>query len=135
MLRRFLIGLVVRFLSGQFGQWRDSLDWTKIRGDVEDLIRDFIRNDFLANEAVRWSMALIDVAESILQAQKEIEEIIGLIADSKFDEAWTKLRELILSRFTPTKPEHEQIVKLCKDCDTLHKLGEDVSKLLDEKTA
>ena len=117
MFRNIIIRFAIGFLMRQLERWREAIDWAIIRTDLEARIRDLVPG-WIADEAVRWAMVFVDVAEAVLQAQADIQEILNLLAQSKFDEAWSKLRDLILDNFNPTTPDQALVVELVRDCET-----------------
>jgi len=119
MLRRWIVSLVIGFIVRQIGQWRDGIDWAKVREDAEARIRALIPGEWFDDTAVSIVMTLIDAAEAVLSASKELEVIIALAADGKYQEAWDKLRQLILDNWKP-EGEHELMVYECvKDCEKI----------------
>jgi len=117
MFRNIIIRFVIGFVMRQLARWKEVIDWAKVRVDLENNIRAFMPS-WIADEAVRWAMVVLDVVESVLQAKTEIEEILRLLANSEFDAAWRKLRDLILDNFTPSTPEQALVVEMVRDCET-----------------
>lgn len=117
MFRNIIIRFAIGFIMRQLSKWKEGIDWAKVSTDLEERIRSFIPS-WIADEAVRWAMVLLDVVEAVLQAKSDIEAILTLLANSEFDEAWRKLRDLILDNFTPATAEQALVVELVRDCET-----------------
>lgn len=117
MFRNIIIRFAIGFIMRQLSRWKENIDWAKVRADLEDRVRSIVPS-WIADEAVRWAMVLVDVVEAVLQAQSDIQEILNLLAQSKFDEAWVALRQLILDNFNPINPDQALVVELVRDCET-----------------
>jgi hypothetical protein len=101
----------------QLSKWKEGVDWAKVRRDLEDRIRAMIPS-WIADEAVRWAMVIVDVVEAVLQAKADIDAILQHLANSEFQEAWARLRQLILDNFVPTTREQMIVCEMVKDCET-----------------
>jgi len=110
-----IVGFVLSFIMRQLEKWRNNIDWALVRVDVEARVRALVPGTWMDDQAVAFVMSIIDAAESALSATADIERILKLAADQKWQEALVALRDLIIGHWSPATAA-EQYAYDCVKC-------------------
>lgn len=119
MIQKWVIGMAISFIMRQIGKWGSSIDWAKVKADVEGRVRALVPGEFFDEEAVTAVMALLDVAEKVLAATGDLEKIVQMIVDGKMQEAWAALRQLILDAWKPATPAEQMAYDCVEECKVI----------------
>jgi len=119
MIQKWVIQMAISFVMRQLAKWGSSIDWAKVKADVEERVKALVPGEWFDSEAVAIVMALLDAAASVLSASAELEKIVKLAAEGKFPEAWAALRDLILGSWQPSSPAEKTAYACIKDCESL----------------
>ena len=119
MIKNWVISMVISFIMRQLAKWQLQIDWAKVKADLQARVAALIRGEWLDAEAVELVGAMVDAASSVLAASEELEKIVKLLADQKFQEAWEALRALILGQWVPSSPVQEKAKKCIEACEVL----------------
>lgn len=118
-MRSWVIAMVISFLMRQLSKWKESLDWAKVKADVAARVRALVPGEWFDDDAVEYTMILLGVIEDVLNKTGELEEILNLVAAAKWQEAWEKLRDLILGNFEPANEKEEAVKQMVADCKAI----------------
>lgn len=119
MIQKWVIQMAISFVMRQLSKWGESIDWAKVKADVEERVRALVPGEWFDSEAVAVVMALLDAAASVLSATADLEKIVKLAVDGKFPEAWAALRDLILGSWQPSSAAEHAAFKCVADCETI----------------
>jgi hypothetical protein len=119
MIQKWLISAGISFMLRQLAKWQKSIDWAKVKADLAARIAALVPGEFLDEEVVQIVMGMVDAAAAVLASSEELEKIIKLVLDQKFQEAWAMLRDLILGQWVPSSPAQEKALACIKDCEVL----------------
>jgi len=119
MLSRWLQQLIATFVLGfimrQITKWRNNIDWDLVRADFEARIRAFVYWDMFDDTAVAIMHSILNAAEAALSATADIERILKLASEQKFQEALLALKDLILRSWKP-ETQVEKDAYACIEC-------------------
>ena len=96
MLERWAIGIVIAFIVRQIGKFGKTIDWTKVKADVDVRVRALVPGEWFDDEAVDLVNSVLDRAALVLTQEAAIEEVLKLAAAGKWSEAVEALKRLIL---------------------------------------
>jgi hypothetical protein len=119
MINKWVIGFVISFILRQLEKWQLTVDWEKVKADLKPRIEALIPGSWFDQSAVDLVFTFIDVVADVLAATGEIEAILKLVGEQKYQEAWEKLRDLILGNLQPINPEQELVKQMVEDCKTI----------------
>lgn len=119
MVRSWVTGIVITFVMRQLSKWQTGIDWAKVRADLEERVRALVPGEVFDQAAVDLVMGILDAVQSVLSASKELERIVKLAVDGKYQEAWVILRQLILDQMKPATPVEAMVYKCVEDCDKI----------------
>lgn len=119
MLNKWIIGFVIGFIMRQLEKWRETVNWETIKADLKPRIEALVPGEWFDDQAIALVFAFIDVVADVLSATGEIESILNLLAAQKYQEAWEKLRDLILGNLQPINPEQELVKQMVEDCKSI----------------
>jgi hypothetical protein len=119
MVRGWITGLVISFVMRQIAKWQTGLDWAKVRADLEERVRALVPGEMFDQAAVDLVMGILDAVQSVLAASKDLERIVRLAVDGKYQEAWVILRQLILDQMKPVTAIEVAVYKCVEDCDKI----------------
>lgn len=117
--KRIIMNQVIAFALRQLKKFTGQTDWEKIKADWEPRIRDIVPLDFFDDQVVEWANALIDMFASVLSATDTLAKVITLLTESKFNEAWQVIRDLILEQFKPETPVQQYVYDCVDDCKSI----------------
>lgn len=116
MIQKWFVSMAISFVLRQLAKWQKEIDWAKVKADIAARIAALVPGEWMDQEIIDMAHAAIDAAASVLSASEELEKIIKLVVESKFEEAWQVLKDLILSQFVPSTPAEEKVMCVLKDC-------------------
>ncbi len=119
MIKNWIISMGISFIMRQLAKWQMQIDWAKVKSDLQARIAALIPGEWLDAEAVELVGVLVDAAAAVLAASEDLEKIVKLLADQKFQEAWEALRALILGQWVPSSPSQEKVKKCIEACEVL----------------
>lgn len=120
MIQRWILSLVIGFVMRQLAKWKKGIDWEKVKTDFQERVKALVPGEWLDSEAAALAGTLIDMVVGVLGANAALERLIELAVDQKYQEAWTLLRDLILSLW---KPEGEMQVKVYAAVKEMQSIG------------
>lgn len=119
MLNKWIIGFVISFILRQLEKWQSTVDWDKVKADLKPRIEALVPGTWLDQSVVDLVFTFIDVVADVLKATGEIEAILKLVGEQKYQEAWEKLRDLILGNLQPVTPNEFLVKQMVEDCKTI----------------
>jgi len=119
MIQKWLISVGISFMLRQLAKWNKSIDWAVIKADLAARIAALVPGEWMDDEVIAIMNSLVDAAAAVLASSDEIEKIIKLVIDSKFQEAWELLRNLILGSWVPSSPSDMKVMQCVRDCESL----------------
>lgn len=122
MLERWAISMAISFVMRQLSKFLGSIDWSKVKVDLEQRVRDLVPGTWFDSEAVAVCMALVDAVAAILASQDELEQVLKLLADQKWQEAWAVLRDLIMSQWQPQTSAEKKVLAFVSANESLPSL-------------
>ena len=111
MFQRVIVNLVISFVLRQIAKFRTEFDWAKARADVITRVKDLLPGTWLDAEGEAVVNALFDGLQLVLGASDEIEKILRLLADSKWEEALDYVKQLLLGAWDPSWTEGHAAAK------------------------
>lgn len=96
MINRWVIGIVVSFIMKQIEKFGASVDWVKVKADLEPRVRQVVPGTWLDADAVEAVNAVVDAAARALAATDALQKIIDLMANQQWDAAFVALKDLLL---------------------------------------
>jgi len=118
-MKTWLLQVVIKFALKQVAKWQNSIDWAKVKGNVEKFVREEMPGEILDDEAVELCFSVLDAVAAALSASEDLEKIVKLCVDGKLEEAWQVLRELILKSWAPISGPEQKVYACVKDCESL----------------
>lgn len=119
MIKNWIVQLAISFVMRQLGKWQSKIDWAKVKADVASRVADLIPGTWFDNEAVAMALAVVDAAAAALSASEDLEKIVKMILDGKYDEAWKLLRQLILGNWVPVSGAEQKVFAAVSENDSL----------------
>lgn len=101
MLERWAIGIVISFILRQLAKFQKTLDWAKVKADAEVRVRALVPGTWFDDEAVALVNMVIDRAAEVLSQGDAIEQLLKLLAEQKWTEALSMLKDLLLGGWVP----------------------------------
>jgi hypothetical protein len=112
MLNKWLINLAISFLVRQLAKFGKSINWQKVKEDLRIRTEALVPGSWFDDEAVALVYTVVDAAATVLASVSEIEKVMHLVAQEKWDEAIQTVKELIL-RSWPAKAANAEVVVAC----------------------
>lgn len=112
---RWLIQSVIAFALRQLAKFKDSIDWAKVKEDVEVRVRKLIPGTWFDDEGVAIANAILDRAQVVISSADDIKEILDHVAASEWEKAWDDLRDLLLEGWAPEDPTGKKVAAVVKD--------------------
>lgn len=119
MIQKWVISMAISFVMRQIGKWGTSIDWAKVKKDVADRIAALVPGEWFDAEATAAVLAFVDVAQKVLAATEDLQKIVQLVVENKIPEAWSALRQLILSAWDPASPAEQMAYSCVEACETV----------------
>lgn len=119
MIKKWLISAGISFMLRQLAKWNSSIDWAVIKADLAARIAALVPGEWMDEEVIGIVNGLVDAAAAVLASSEELEKIIKFVMESKFQEAWEMLRNLILGSWVPSSPAEMKVMECVKDCEIL----------------
>lgn len=104
MIQRLVVSMVISFILRQVAKFKSDTDWRKIKADLDKRVRDLIPGTWFDDEAVLVCRTLVDMAQVVLSSEQELQRVLELVADSKWDAAFALLKQLILGQIKVMSP-------------------------------
>lgn len=101
MLDKWIIQQAILFAVRQLGRFGRTTDWGLVLVDADKRIRDLIPGNWLDDEASEVLSSAITALRIALGKASDLEDLLTLVADQKWDEALDKARDLIVGSWTP----------------------------------
>jgi vacuolar-type H+-ATPase catalytic subunit A/Vma1 len=112
MLNKWLINLAISFLVRQLAKFGKSINWQKVKEDLKTRTEALVPGSWFDDEAVALVFTVVDAAATVLASVSEIEKVLQLVAQEKWEEAIQTVKELIL-RSWPAKAANAEVVVAC----------------------
>ncbi len=119
MIQRWMIQMVIGFAMRQLAKWQSRIDWAKVKADLAERVAALVPGEWLDAEAVSVCNAVIDAVAAALSSTEDLEKLVKLVVEQKFEEAWKVLRDLILSVWSPSSAAEKKVFECVKDCENL----------------
>jgi hypothetical protein len=103
MFEKWLIGMVVAFVLRQVAKFRDTIDWAKVKADLDARVTALVPGVFFDSEAVALVNALLDRIVMVLGDTADLQKILDALAASDWAGAYAALLVLIQHAWTPTE--------------------------------
>lgn len=115
MLERWAISMAISFIMRQLSKFLESINWETVKADLAARVRDLVPGSWFDSEAVAVAMAMVDAVAAILSASSELESVLKLLADQKWQDAWQVLRDLIMKQWQPQSAAEKKVLKFVED--------------------
>ena len=116
MIQKWFVSMAISFALRQLAKWQKAIDWAKVKEDLAVRIAALVPGEWMDQEVIDMAHAAIDAVAAVMASSEELEKIIKLVLESKFEEAWQVLKDLILGNFVPSTPAQEKVMCVLKDC-------------------
>jgi hypothetical protein len=119
MIHKWAISMAITFMMRQLSKWQGSIDWAKVKADLAERVKAVVPGEWLDAEAVAIMSMLVDAVAAVLAANSVLEQIIKMIVDGKYQDAWAMLRELLLKHIKPVTAADKKLVACIEGCEVL----------------
>lgn len=96
MIPRQFIDLAVHFAVRQLAKYSTTIQWDKVKADLSKRVKDLIPGEFFDELAVTLLNKTIDVVAKFTADEVEMNAIIDLLQEKKFNEAFNKVRGFVM---------------------------------------
>lgn len=96
-MQSWAIGIVIKFVLQKLATFTTSLDWEKVKSDLDEHIRRLVPGSFFDNAAVSIVNTALDTIKTILSDGVKIKPILQFLAEEKFADAEHLLLDLLRS--------------------------------------
>jgi hypothetical protein len=111
MFQGIILNLVISFIVKQLEKFGDSLNWEKVKQDAEERIRKLMPGTWFDDEAAYVvNLVLAGVQEALEDADK-FRTILKLLADKKYPEAFSAVKEFLLELWQDLQNPHISSLK------------------------
>lgn len=97
---KLALRLVIQFALRQLEKFKHSIDWAKVKLDVEPLVRKFVPGTWFDQDAVDAVNQFVDLAACALAQTGALDEILNLLAAQDWNGAYDRLKVLLLDVYT-----------------------------------
>ena len=101
MLERWALNLVIAFIMRQLAKFGQTIDWAKVKADLDERVRALVPGTWFDDEVVALVNMVLDRCAEVLAHGAAIEALLKLLADQKWDEALQALKALLLGGWVP----------------------------------
>lgn len=116
MFQKWLIQAAIAFVLRQLTKWGQSIDWVKIKIDLELRVKQLLPGEMFDDEAVKIAFAVVDLFAGILADAAAIEKIVNLVMAGKMAEALEALKQMIVDKFKFPGAVDTEFVDQVLDC-------------------
>jgi hypothetical protein len=90
-MQAWLLGVVIHFAVRQLATFKKSIDWSKVKRDLEERVRALIPGKLFDDIAVSIANSALDSIQAVLGAGDRIEVVLKLLAEDKVSQAVEKV--------------------------------------------
>lgn len=108
MLQNWIISLVISFVLRQIDKFKETIDWAKVRLDLDVRVRALVPGTFFDAEAVAIADWLLDSVIYVLSAQGHLQSVLTKLATSDWAGALAELKELLADLWSQVGPHQPQ---------------------------
>lgn len=102
IIDRIVWNIVSSFVLRQIEKFNHSIDWPKLKADVEERVRKGVPGTWFDDEAVAAVDAILDTLQGALANAAAFQHILDLLQAGKYEDALKALRTLILGAWSAT---------------------------------
>lgn len=102
MINQWILSFAISFVMRQLAKFQKTLDWAKVKADLDARVRQLVPGSWLDDDAVNLCDALLQAAEKALGEEAAIEGVLKLIAAEKWAEAGDSLKAMVLKDLKET---------------------------------
>lgn len=107
MVLKWVISYLIGFVMRQLATFQHSIDWTKVKTDLDVRLRAMIPGQILDNEAVLILNTALDEIAKMLASTDKLQAILNLLAAEKWVEAGQELLTMLMEAVQDaTTPQH-----------------------------
>lgn len=97
MINQWLVTVVIAFVLRQLGKFQETIDWTKVKADLDQRTRDLVPGTWFDDEAVAVVDALLSKVQFVLSDTGDLTAILQKLAASDWTGAYSALKALVLA--------------------------------------
>ncbi len=97
MIERIVIGIVISFILRQLQKFNTTIDWVKVKADLDERVAAVVPGTWFDEEAVKAVNTVVDAVSCALTQTATFEEILNLLATEQWSAAAARLKEMILA--------------------------------------
>lgn len=98
MLERIVLPLVISFVVRQLEKFKESIDWEKVKHDLDIRIKEIVPGSWFDDEACAVGHAAVGMIQGVLSKSSDIKKLLEMLAGKKYDQAIAFIKELILGK-------------------------------------
>ena len=114
MIERLVVKAIISFVLGQIEKLKGSLDWVKLKADLEKHVRDLVPGTWFDDLAVQMVDSVFDGLKGVLDQGDNIKHLLELLAAKQYIEAMEVLKGLLLGAIG------QKIVPTCEKKETTY---------------
>ncbi len=100
-IESWIMGIAIAFVIRQVAKFKEKTEWNLVKQDLADRVSALMPGEWFDAELVLVTDALIDACERALGNTKTLEIILALLAQEKYTEASSRLRDYLLKAWKP----------------------------------
>lgn len=103
IIDRIVWNIVSAFVLRQIEKFNHSIDWPKLKADVEERVRKVVPGTWFDDEAIAAVSVILETIENALKNAEAFQKILDLLQGQKYEAALMALRDLVLGAWTSTE--------------------------------
>lgn len=100
MIQKLVVSFMISFVMRQLEKFHSSLDWDKIKRDLDERIRLMMPGSWFDDEAVLVANTALDMLRSVLEQGDNIKRLLELLTAKNYDDAARMMKEIMLGRLS-----------------------------------
>lgn len=101
MLEKWLVGVVIAFVLRQLAKFKDTVDWVKVKADLDLRVRALVPGTWFDDEAAAIVGLVMDRVIAVLSQGDQVKVILELLAAEQWAAALVALKDLLLGGWVP----------------------------------
>lgn len=94
--------IVISFFMRQLQRFKENLDWNQLEKDIDKKIADLLPGTWLDAEAIQLANNCLNAVRVGLGEQERIKNMIELLTENKWDEAFNLLKDYVIVYWNTT---------------------------------
>lgn len=100
MIQRIVLSFLISFVLKQLEKFKEAIDWSKVKADVDVRVRALIPGTWFDDDAVKLVNTVLDALAKVLSSSDKMKALLELLAAQKYAEAAQALKDLLLGVWT-----------------------------------